>query len=83
VTADFIWDLDAMQKSNFTEETHLAAHRYAIRAYLFDPKASRYVDVVHYPTTKKYPGLDDVDEIKVLDAEKPLILAKLRRLHLN
>jgi len=79
VTADFIWDFDSMKKSNYSEETHFARHRYTISLYMFDSKSSQYVQAARYETTKKYPGLDDVDEIHVLDAERPAILAKLRR----
>jgi len=79
VTADFIWDLEAMQKSNFAEETHFAAHRYAIFAYVFDKNSGHYLQKVHYLTTKKYPGLNDVDEVKVLGGERQAILAKLQQ----
>jgi hypothetical protein len=79
VTADFIWDFEAMQKSNYNEETHFAPHRYRVEAYVFDVKSSQYIQKIHYETTKKYPGLDDADEIKVLDAEQDVILVKLRQ----
>ena len=79
VTADFIWDYKAMEKSNYSEETHFAHQRYKIRAYVFDVKSDRYIQKVHYETTKKYPGLDDADEIQVLDTERQTILTKLRR----
>jgi hypothetical protein len=78
VTADFIWDFDAAQKSDFTQETHFAAHRYAIRVYLFDAASGHYLQKVHYDTNEKYPGLDDVDQIKVLDSERQRILDALR-----
>jgi hypothetical protein len=79
VTADFVWDFEAMQKSNYDEETHFAPHRYRVEAFVFDANSHRYLQKVHYETTNKYPGLDDVDEIKILDAEKIVILAKLRQ----
>jgi hypothetical protein len=79
VTADFIWDFDAMQKSKYKEETHLASHRYRIEAFVFDTKSGRYLKKVHYETARKYPGLDEVDEINVLDAERQAILAKLHQ----
>jgi hypothetical protein len=72
VTADYIWDIE-------TEETHFSAHRYHIEVFVFDAQSGRYVQVLHYGTSKKYPGLDDVDAIAVLDAEKPAILAKLKK----
>jgi len=49
---------------------------------VFDAKSGQYLQKVHYETTKKYPGLDDADAIKVLDAEKAVIMAKLRQNHL-
>jgi hypothetical protein len=79
VTADYIWDAETMQKSNYKKETHFASHRYRVEAFVFDANSHRYLQKAHYETTKKYPGLDDVDEIKVLDAEKTVILAKLRQ----
>ena len=72
VTADYIWDIAA-------EETHFSAHRYHIEAFVFDAPSGQYVQVFHCGTLKKYPGLDDVDAVKVLDAEKPAILAKLKK----
>ena len=78
VTADFIWDYAAMQKSNYLEETHLASHRYRMNAYVYDVKSGKYLQRVHYDTSKKYSGLDDAEVIDVADAEKTAILAKLR-----
>ncbi len=79
VTADFIWDFDALKASNGQKETHFAYHRYEINAYEFDLTTGRYEDRLGYKTQKKYPGLDDVDEIHVIGAEKPEILARLNR----
>ena len=70
-TADFNWDFKA-------EETHFAAHRYHIEAFVFDSKSGRFLQRVRFDTAKKYPGLDEVDEIRVLEAEKPTIMSKLR-----
>jgi hypothetical protein len=70
-TADFVWDFKS-------QETHFAPHRYAVNVYAFDPKTARYLQRVHYVTTTKYPGLDDADSVRVLDAEKQAILAKLQ-----
>jgi hypothetical protein len=72
VTADYIWDIAG-------EETHFSAHRYHIEAFVFDSASGQYAQVFHYGTLKKYPGLDDVAAVKVLDAEKPAILAKLKK----
>jgi len=49
-----------------------------VNMYVFDAKIGRYQQRVQYVTTKKYPGLDDSDAIRVLDAERPAILARLR-----
>ena len=71
VTADFIWDFAA-------NESHFARHRYAIRAYVFETKSGRYREAVKYETTRKYPGLDETGEVKVLEAERAIILARVR-----
>jgi len=56
VNADFIWDFDAMQKSKYKEETHLASHRYRIEAFVFDTKSGRYLKKVHYETAGSILG---------------------------
>jgi hypothetical protein len=78
VTADFIWDYAAIRKSNFIEETHSAPHRYRMNAYVYDEKSSRYLLKVHFDTAKMYSGLQDAEEINIVDAEKSVILGKLR-----
>lgn len=70
VTADFVWDPGA-------EETHFAPHRYTVNMYIFDVKLGRYMQRVGYVTAKKYSGLDDKDAVRVLDAERPSVLARL------
>jgi hypothetical protein len=70
-TANFIWNFKA-------QETHFAHHRYTISVYVFDQEVGRYVQMLQYDTTKKYPGLDDTDEVEVLKPELPTILARLR-----
>jgi hypothetical protein len=72
-TADFVWDFKA-------QETNFAPHRYSVYAYAFDPKTRRYLERAHYLTAKKYTGLDDSDSIRVLNAEKPAIVARLSRI---
>jgi hypothetical protein len=79
VTADFIWDYAAMRKSNFIEETHSAPHRYRINAYVYDEKSSRYLIKVHFDTAKMYSGMQDAEEINIVDAEKAIIVAKLQK----
>jgi len=69
--ADFIWNVQA-------GETHFDPHRYQIDAYVFDPSRGKYLKKLSYATTKEYPGLNEMDEIRVLGAEKPTILARLR-----
>jgi hypothetical protein len=59
-------------------EAHFGAHRYCIDLYIFDPNSGAYRRRVRYLTSKKYPGLDEVETIHVLDSEKPTILAKLQ-----
>ena len=76
VTADFIWGSDP-------NESHFAPHHYSVSVYAFDGKIGRYLRLVRYETTKKYPGLDDADEIHVLGAERPIVLAKLRHGQIN
>jgi hypothetical protein len=70
-TADFVWDFKA-------GETHFAPHRYTVNMYVFDSRIGRYLQRIRYVTTRKYPGLDDSDAVRVLDAERPAILARLR-----
>lgn len=71
VTADFIWDFDA-------RETHFAQHRYVVATYVFYKKSGRYKQELSYKTSGKFPGLDEVGEIKMLDTQRPFILAKLQ-----
>jgi hypothetical protein len=80
VTADFIWNYEDMRKSNFIEETHSAPHRYRMNAYVYDNKSKRYLQKVHFDTAKMYSGLQDAEEINIVDAEKSVILAKLRKI---
>ncbi len=68
VTADFLWD--------FKTETHFSHHHYRIHAYLYDPKSSQYLEKLHFDTAKKYPGLDDTEQVHVLDSEKPKIISQ-------
>ena len=68
VTADFYW-LDG--------ETHFSPHFYTVSAYHFDALSSQYMKAFSYRTSKKYPGLDDVDQIHVLEPERAEILRRL------
>jgi hypothetical protein len=79
ITADFIWDLKAAEASNYQEETHFAHHRYVIEVFIFDSASGCYLQRVKYTTNTKYPGLDEVNAIHVITAEKPIIEARLRQ----
>jgi hypothetical protein len=70
VTADFYWDTD--------KETHFSRHSYTVSAYCFDTKSSRYVEAFSYRTSKKYPGLDEADQVHVLGPERAEISRRLR-----
>ena len=69
VTADFDWDMD--------RETHFAKHFYTVMAYRFDAQSGRYAEAFSYRTSKKYPGLDDVGQVHVLEPEREEILRRL------
>ncbi len=60
------------------EETRLAPHLFGITAYVFDSKTGKYAKRLEYVTAKKYPSLDDVDVINVLEPERATILQKLK-----
>ena len=68
VTADFVW---------MKGETHFATHFYTVAAYLFDIKNDRYAKAFSYQTSKKYPGLDQVNQVRVLNPEREEILRRL------
>lgn len=68
-TADYIW---------LAEETHLGEHHYRIRTYRYDSAAGRYAEMFNYRTERKYPGLDDLDDLEVLDGELDVIRGRLR-----
>ena len=78
VSADFIWDFESMKASKYAQETHFAHHRYAIRAYVLNSGTHLYEERVHFETKKKYAGLDDKDRVRVLDAERQTIIAKIK-----
>ncbi len=67
-TADFVWGKG---------ETHFSAHRYDIRVYGPGPDG-RFVRLDRYTTRHKYPGLDDVEELSVLEGERRVILTRLK-----
>ena len=51
-------------------ESHLGSHRYSIRTYVFSLLRQRYVLLDEYETKKKYPGLDQVEDLRVLEGER-------------
>lgn len=71
VTADFLWDFGS-------GETHLSKHFYQIHAYRYDASQDRYVEALSYKTAKRYPGLDDVERVRVLVPEREEIVRRLR-----
>jgi hypothetical protein len=78
VTADFVWSPYGAQGSNNEQETHFGRHHYAMRVYIYDQATTLYTERVRYTTEKTYPGLDDVDGIKVIGPEQKKILTQLR-----
>jgi hypothetical protein len=79
VTADFVWDPYHQLGSNNELESHYGPHRYTIRVLLYDPGTSRYAERLHFDTDRTYPGLNNVDAVKVLTPERKHILARLRK----
>jgi hypothetical protein len=69
VTADFKW-IDG--------ETHFAKHFYTVSAYRFDDQKGQYIKAFSYRTSKKYTGLDEVDQVHVLGSERENVLRRLR-----
>jgi hypothetical protein len=70
VIADFYW-MDG--------ETHFARHFYTVTAYRFDVQNGRYAKAFSYQTSRKYPSLDEVDQVHVLGSEREEILRRLRK----
>ncbi len=70
ITANYVWNHG---------ETHFSRHRFRISSYLFEQQNGFYELRDEYITAKKYPSLDEVDRVKVLEAERSQILLRLRR----
>lgn len=70
VVADALWG---------DGETHFGRHRFLISSYFLGNETPYYFLRDEYVTNKKYPGLDEVDKITVIEAEKPEILLRLRQ----
>jgi hypothetical protein len=68
VIADFYW-MDG--------ETHFSDHLYTVTAYRFSADKDCYVEALSYRTSKKYRGLDKVDQVHVLNSERAEILRRL------
>lgn len=67
--ADFIWA---------EGETHFSAHRYEVKSYGYCPSTSKYVLLDDFATTRKFPGLDDVDKLNVIQPEMHEIQVHLK-----
>lgn len=61
-TADYLFPFES-------EETHFSAHHYRVQTYMADA-SGKYRLVDDYKTARKYPGLDTVDKIQVLEGER-------------
>jgi len=59
-------------------ETHFSAHSFRIDSYVFSSEVRHYQLRDEYVTSKKYPSLDEVDSITVLEQEKPEVLRRLQ-----
>jgi hypothetical protein len=68
LTADFVWGKN---------ETHFEPHHFEVRAYLYDSAKQIYVEKMSYQTSRRYPSLDQVSQIKVLVPEQSEILRRL------
>jgi hypothetical protein len=68
VTAEFYW---------MEGETHFSKHFYTVKAYRFDAQSGRYAEAFSYRTSKKYPSLNDVEQVHVLEPEREEILRRL------
>ena len=71
--------LFGFEVSHVSKSRHGApgAHRYQVDAFVFDAKSGKYVKAVSYATSGKYPGEDREGPMRVLEVERPRILAKL------
>lgn len=73
------WPVLAMADYKWMDgESHFASHFYTVRAYLFDKGSNTYVCRLSYVTVRKYPGLDKLDQVTVLNPEKAVILHRLK-----
>jgi hypothetical protein len=75
VLADYVWGRD---------ESHFDDHRFTISVYVLTPivglpDSDEYVLADQFMTARKYPSLGD-NKVDILGAEKPEILARLKRI---
>jgi hypothetical protein len=70
VVADALWG---------DGETHFARHRFLISSYFLGRQTPYYFLRDQYVTSMKYPSLDEVDKITVIEAERPQIMLRLRQ----
>jgi hypothetical protein len=60
-------------------ESHFSPHRFSISAYAFNSSTGHYDLRDRFVTEKKYPSLDDIDKIDVLNHEKAEVIRRLQR----
>lgn len=73
------WPVLAVADYRWTKnETHFSNHFYTVQAYLFDEASNAYVLRLSYVTERKYAGLDESNQINVLNPEKVTIIQHLR-----
>ena len=63
-TADFHWDME--------HETHFGPHQYRVNTYV-SHGTEKYVLTDSYLTRRSYAGLDDVDQLAVIEGEMSTI----------
>jgi len=61
-TADYLFPFES-------EETHFSEHYYRVRTYMAD-ESGKYRLVDDYKTARRYPGLDTVEKIQVIEGER-------------
>ena len=68
---------DMRMKCLWIGATHFAKHFFMVEVYRFDARQDRYAKTFKYRTTKKYPSLDEVDEVHVIEPERREIMRRL------
>lgn len=61
-------------------ESHYGSpHRFPVATYTFNARTHRYQLRDQYLAATRYPSLDEADEIRVLEQQRPRVLARLKR----